>query len=278
MWLAVAGLLRPEIWPFLVGYGAWTWRLGSRALVAGGAVVIVVAWFGPDVVWSAGAISAGDTARAGQPGERRPRRAPSVAGARRRRHRCRHRRLRRGGLRGVAPAPARMLALLAVAYAALVAVATFAVPGNPRYLVPAIAVLAVLAGVGAAALPWPRVGVAALLVLTFVAHAGDLRTAARDVAARSDAREGLDEAIRLSGGAARLRACGPVRTVFLTRASWRCARARRCPDRAPGAGPGTTLLPPPRRSSRSRTGPASGARRSGVRGAAGGWSVWSSCR
>ena len=79
---------------------------------------------------------------------------------------------------------ARVLALLAVAYVVLVAVATLAgYAGNPRYLVPAITVLAVLAGVGAAGLPWPRLGVAALLALTLVAHAGDLRTEARDVAA-----------------------------------------------------------------------------------------------
>ena len=159
--------------------------------------------------------------------------------------------------------------------------ATFAgYAGNPRYLVPAIAVLAVLAGVGAAALPWPRLGVAALLALTLVAHAGDLRTAARDVAARSDAREGLDEAIRLSGGAARLRACGPVRTIFLTRA----LVALRTGAPLPGiarlrAGPGTTLLPPPPSVLQDqepvpRRGPAGQAL--AVR--AGGWSVWSSCR
>jgi hypothetical protein len=113
-----------------------------------------------------------------------------------------------------------------------------------------------------------------------VAHAGDLRTAARDVAARSDAREGLDEAIRLSGGPARLRACGPVRTVFLTRA----LVALRTGAPLPGiarlrAGPGTTLLPPPpsvlqEQDAVPRRGPAGQAL--GVR--AGGWSVWSSCR
>ncbi len=280
--LAAAGLLRPEIWPFLVGYGAWTWRLGSRALVAGGAVVIVAAWFGPDVVWSAGAMSAGDTARAGL--------SPGSAG------RAAHPALQVladaatgvgiAGCVAVAFAawrrpPARVLAGLAVAYAMLVAAATFAgYAGNPRYLVPAIAVLAVLAGVGAAALPWPRLGVAVLLALTLVAHAGDLRTAGRDVATRSDARGGLDDAIRLSGGAARLRACGPVRTIFLTRA----LVALRTGAPLPGiarlrAGPGTTLLPPPpsvlqEQDPVPRRGPAGQA----LAARAGGWSVWSSCR
>ena len=174
-----------------------------------------------------------------------------------------------------------VLAGLAVAYVLLVAVATFAgYAGNPRYLVPAIAVLAVLAGVGAAALPWPRLGVAALLALTLVAHAGDLRTAGRDVAARSDARAGLDAAIRLSGGVARVRACGPVRTIFLTRA----LVALRAGTPLPGiarlrAGPGTTLLPPPPSVLQEQDPiPPRGPAGQALTARAGGWSVWSSCR
>jgi hypothetical protein len=280
--LAAAGLLRPEIWPFLLVYGAWTWRLGARVLVAGGGVVIVVAWFGPDVVWGAGAISAGDVARTGaSPGSAARAVHPGLE-------------VLADAATGVGIAAclaaafaawrgsaARVLALLAVAYVLLVAVATFAgYAGNPRYLVPAIAVLAVLAGVGAAWLPWPRLGVAALLALTLAAHAGDLRTAARDVAARSDARRGLDEAIRLSGGAAVLRSCGPVRTVFLTRALVALRTGAPLPGIAgPRPGDGTTLLPPPPTplqeqipvASRGPDGQALAVR-------VGGWSVWSSCR
>ena len=117
-------------------------------------------------------------------------------------------------------------------------------------------------------------------MLTVVAHAGELRTAARDVAARSDAREGLDEAVRLSGGAARLRACGPVRTVFLTRA----LVALRTGTPLPGiarlrAGPGTTLLPPPASVLQDQgPTPRRGPHGQALAVRAGGWSVWSSCR
>ena len=280
--LAAAGLLRPEIWPFLLGYGVWTWRLGARALVAGGAVVLVLAWFAPDVLWSAGAISAGDAARA----------TPSPGSAGRSEHPALQ--VLADAATGVGIAAclaaafaawrgpaARVLALLAVAYVVLVAAATLAgYAGNPRYLVPAITVLAVLAGVGAAGLPWPRLGVAALLALTLVAHAGDLRTEARDVADRSDARTGLDEAIRASGGAARLRSCAPVRTVFVTRALVALRADVPLPGIAgPGPGPGTTLLPPPPTPLQDQSpvpsrGPAG--QRLVVR--RGGWSVWSSCR
>jgi hypothetical protein len=280
--LTAAGLLRPEIWPFLLGYGAWTWRAGARALTAGCAALLAVAWLGPDVVWGAGALSAGEVART----------SPSPASAARASHPALQ--LLADVATGVGVAaclaaalalrragPSRVLGVLAAAYVGIVAVATLAgYAGNPRYLVPALAVLAVLAGVGAASTPWPRAAVAVLLGLTLWGHAADLRTAARDVRQRAETRRGLDELLRASGGAAQLRACGPVRTVFLTRA----LVALRAGVGLPGiaairGGPGTTLLPPPpsvlqEHDPVPRRGPAGQA----LAARAGGWSAWTSCR
>lgn len=50
-----AGLLRPEIWPFLVAYGAWLWwrEPSRRILVASALAVVPVLWFGGDW-WGSG--------------------------------------------------------------------------------------------------------------------------------------------------------------------------------------------------------------------------------
>ena len=145
---------------------------------------------------------------------------------------------------------------------------------------PALALLAVLAGVGAARLPRPGVAVAALLALTLAAQLGDLRTSARDVGQRDDIRRGLDAAIAAAGGEERLRACGPVRTVHLTRALVALHAGVRLPGiKDLAAGPGHDAAPA---AAVGAAGPAAdpGAGPAGQRlvARAGGWSVWSSCR
>lgn len=53
--LAVAAaLLRPESWPFLIVYGWWLWTRSPqlRRLVVGGALTVVVLWFGVDLLGS----------------------------------------------------------------------------------------------------------------------------------------------------------------------------------------------------------------------------------
>jgi hypothetical protein len=276
----VAGLLRPEIWPFLGAYGCWAWRRapGTAAACAG---VLAAAWFGPDVLGGDGAVSASGAARS----------TPSPASAARAEH---------PALRVLADAAthagiavclaavaamarvraARVIGALAVTYVLLVSLATLVgYAGNPRYLVPALAAIAVLGGVGAARTRRPLLVIAVLVVLTAWAHAGDMRTAARDVGQRAETRRGLDEAIAAYGGAQRMRACGPVRTVFLSRA----LVALRVGVRLPGirrwrGGAGTTLLPPPPSVLQEQLPPP----RRGPPGQrlvvqAGGWSVWSSC-
>ena len=52
--LGLAGLMRPEIWPLLGGYGLLVWRWDPSARVIVGAVLAVVPalWFGPDWIGS----------------------------------------------------------------------------------------------------------------------------------------------------------------------------------------------------------------------------------
>jgi hypothetical protein len=169
-----AALLRPEVWLFLVAYGAWLWRAdpAARRPLAAVAVLVPVLWLGPDLIGIGGAIRASRSAR-GEP-------SPGSAGLE-----------HVPGLAVLADAatllsvPAALAALAAavagprtvrvmaagaalwVAIVALMAQAGYA--GNPRYLVAAVALGCVLAGVGAARLgaalapAWtgaPRVGAA----------------------------------------------------------------------------------------------------------------------
>jgi hypothetical protein len=279
--LTVAALLRPEVWPFLALAGWRAWR-DERATVVTCGLVVLAAWFGPDAVGWDGALSAEDAARATpSPSSAALADVPFLA-------------VLVDAVEGVGVAAAvaaawaawrvpaaRPVGALALAYVALVAVATLlGYAGNPRYLVPALALLAVLAGVGAARLPRPGFAVAVLVALTAAVQLGDLRTAARDVGQRDDIRRGLDAAIAAAGGEERLRACGPVRTAHITRA----LVALHAGVRLPGtkdlarAGAGVTLLPPPPSELQDqRPIPARGPAGQRLVTRAGGWSVWASC-
>jgi hypothetical protein len=60
----LAGLGRPEVWPFTFGYGVWMWRRvpGSRPLIIGGAVATLLLWFGIPALTSRSAFVAGTNA------------------------------------------------------------------------------------------------------------------------------------------------------------------------------------------------------------------------
>jgi hypothetical protein len=100
---------------------------------------------------------------------------------------------------------------------------------------------------------------------------------ARDVGKRDEARRGLDAAIAAYGGAERMRACGPVRTIFATRAHVALRTGVPLPGiRRWSAGPGTTLLPPPSSPLQEQTlVPTRGPKGQRLVVRAGGWSVWS---
>jgi hypothetical protein len=74
---AAAGLLRPEVWPFLAAYGVWLvhaerrrGRLGAAraGLCAGAAVVFGLLWFVPEYIGSGSFLRAAERARDAVPG------------------------------------------------------------------------------------------------------------------------------------------------------------------------------------------------------------------
>jgi hypothetical protein len=224
--LTAAGLLRPEVWPFLGLYGLWLWRSerAARPAVVAAAAVVVLLWIGPDLLGTGGLTSASRAAR-GEPslGSAALEDIPGLAVL--------------ADAVDLLTIPAAIMAVVAViagprvvrvlgAAAALwvliVAVmAQAGYAGNPRYLVAAAGVGCVLAGVGVARvgeLVRPRgdsvavvVGVG-VVIAAGVLTVGDLRDQAKDVKARADRREALGALVDAAGGRAALTRCR-VRTA-----------------------------------------------------------------
>ena len=149
---ALAALVRPEAWPLLAAYGLWRWRAepGLRGWLAVLAVAIPALWIVPDLLAGDGT-SAGERAvrGGGEPLHEflevfaRAVVMPLVAGMAARCARDRVARSRRPAV------------LAAGAFAWILVVAAMAAagfPGLPRFMAPALAIVAVLAGVGFARL------------------------------------------------------------------------------------------------------------------------------
>jgi len=221
-----AGLLRPEAWPFMLLYAGWLRREGvlpaSRLALA--LAPLPLLWLGPDLLGAGGALAASHHAL-GPPSADSAGNAdvPALAV------------LEDAALLLTLPATAaallagrgaRALAVAALAWVALVAVETQAgYAGNPRYLVAATALGAVLAGAGAGrragrlgavlagasrGVRWP--GAALLAAAVAAVSAGELREQAREVGVRERSRHGLERVVSAAGGARALRACAEVRT------------------------------------------------------------------
>jgi hypothetical protein len=256
---ALVCLLRPEVFPFLVLYLLWLWRAEPRRrlLVAALMLIIPLAWLVPDWIGSGNPLDGGSQARsepewslshAERPWLRALERVDNHAG------------LALELMAAAATAAAvlrRQPAVLALALAAAaeaglyVAMTQAGFSGNPRYVLPALVILCVLAGVGAArtaelggalaaraaaALPGmrrsagaqaPRRGPAAarlsgaalgLVGLALLAgplvekRVGRLEFEAREVDRRMDLQRGLDRVVAAAGGAEALRALGSVTT------------------------------------------------------------------
>jgi hypothetical protein len=223
--LTVASLLRPEAWPFLGVYGLWLWRARPAdrvAVVVAGALVPLL-WFGPDVIGAGGALGASKSARGTpSPGSAGLADNPAVALL--------------GDFVRLASLPAIVAAGLAVLLAirrprdrAILALAAAAVgwvaivvamtavgyAGNPRYLVAAAAIVAVLAGVGAVRVAAARgapLGAAVLVLAVAAATAGTLSDNFDDLSARADASSTFAGVLAAAGGADALKRCGPIRT------------------------------------------------------------------
>jgi hypothetical protein len=237
-----AALLRPEVWPFLAAYCVWMWRVDPsvRRAVVAIAIAVPALWLGPDVFGIGGAVRASRAARGeASPGSAALEDVPGlavladaatlltipaavaalIAAA--------------TGLRTV-----RLLAAAAAGWIALVAVmAQAGYAGNPRYLVAAAAVGAVLAGVGAARLGATahrflarrdevvsgrgdvvtgRGAVVAGIVVVVAAGLvalPDLRDQDREVGVRADRRAALPGLIAGAGGREAVLRCDRVRTA-----------------------------------------------------------------
>ena len=217
-----AGLLRPEVWPFLGLYGLWLWREGDRVAPALGFVVVAFGWLLPDALGTDGLFAAGSTARkTASAGSAQLESVPFLA--------VLWDAVDQLGIAAVPLAVAalvpwrradpalRGLALAGAAYVLIVAVSAQAgFAGNPRYLVPAEALFCVLAGAGAARVPRPLAVV--LLVMLAGFSVGHVRRDLDSIAWRAEQRQNLDVAIERAGGLRALEACGNVQSGFYWRA------------------------------------------------------------
>ncbi len=229
----LAGLLRPELWPFLLLYGAWLmWREpATRMLVVGCGVLTGILWFVPEYIGSGDFFRAASRARDPRPSSaafadfpflETFRRSSSVlmppllvgaAIALVRAWRERDRvRLTIGGV----------AAVLMIAVAAMTQ-AGFA--GNLRYVALPAALVCVLAGAGwvdlvrGARARWgagAATGIAVLLLAAsapFIAQdVGELRVDLDVVRAESELYDRLPPIVAKSGGPEELLRCGPVYT------------------------------------------------------------------
>lgn len=225
--------MRPELVPFLALYGAWAWfaQPRLRPLLAGALVLLPAAWVVPEWIGSGNPLDGGRQARsepawslslAEHPWLRALQRVHNHAGVV----------VEVLVLIALTGALARrQRAALALAAAALAEIALYVsmtqlgFSGNPRYVLPALTVCCVLAGVGAARIvevgagvaerAAPRVGAAAALAVMaalgapFVSErAAMLENEARQVGQRMRVHTDLARAVDRVGGPAAVAAIG----------------------------------------------------------------------
>jgi hypothetical protein len=234
--LTVAALLRPEAWPFLGLYGIWLWRAGDRRAVLAAAVIVPLLWFGPDAIGVGGALGASHTARGvPSPGSAKLADMPFLAVLGDTATILSWPVLAAALAALLVPGLARRLALGAAAWVAIVALMTVGgYAGNPRYLVAAAAVGAVLAGVGAVRLAGPF-GAALLIAVVLVVTGGTLRSQWDELGARAASADGFDRMIARAGGRDALVRCSRIRTTIRARSlvAWRLDLPRRDLDLRP---------------------------------------------
>lgn len=223
-------LMRPELVPFLGLYGAWAWFAEPRLrpLLAGALVLLPAAWVVPEWIGSGNPLDGGRQARsepvwslslAEHPWLRALERFHNHAGVA-------VELLALAGLIGALVR--RQWAVLALAAAALAEVALYVAmtqlgfSGNPRYVLPALTIACVLAGVGAAQLvelrlprvPRPAVAAAALAAIAMLGapfvdeRVAMLANEARQVGERMQVHADLARAVDQVGGPGAVAAIG----------------------------------------------------------------------
>lgn len=220
----LAALLRPEIWPLLVVYGAWAWRRerGTRPLLVALALAIPALWFGPELLAAGDALGGAQRAQRGDDGPlqavlevaQRALELPLLAA---------------WPLAVLAAAGRRARVLLAGALGWIAVVALLAAAGKfaglARFMIPAAAVAGVVGGVGLARLlalargqgtrpTVPAVALAALLAalaLQLPSRIEQLRESAQVSARIGESHERLRALVRDVGNDALLR-CGDLAT------------------------------------------------------------------
>jgi hypothetical protein len=254
---ALVCLMRPEVFPFLGLYAVWLWRAEPerRRLVAALMVLIPIAWLVPDWIGSGNPLDGGSQARS-EPNWSLSHDERPWLSALDRMHQ--HAGLALEILAGLALAAAvirreravLLLGAFAATEGALFAAMTQAgFSGNPRYVLPALAVLCALAGVGAArgaeagaglaarlvgAAPAWRVAGAALALASIGVLASPLvswrvellERDARQVGQRMELQRDLARAVERVGGAESLRALGSATTnrALHSRLAWELGR------------------------------------------------------
>jgi hypothetical protein len=235
---ALASLLRPELFPFLALYGLWAWRAepALRSLVAGVVLVVPFLWIAPEWLGSGDPFS-GETQARSQPAWSLSLAEHPWLRALTRVHNHTGPIVELLALGAVAVAAVRrQLAAPVLAAAALAEVALYVAmteagfSGNPRYVLPALALFAVLAGAGAAHLARtpPPVAVAGLAALALAgsnflhSRVVRLRGEAHEVGIRMQLHEELARAVKAVGGPEVVKAQGfaTANRALQTRLAW----------------------------------------------------------
>ena len=207
---ALAGLLRPEAWIFLLAYGVWLWRAEPSCLSPGCSQHPRSFWLPGTCREPRGSgdlLRSQERARIPNPGAPATKDAPALASL--------------ASSAGIAFVPllagllllrGRALALAAAAAGWVTLVAVMAergYSGEPRYALPGVAALAVAGAAGLARVPLRALLVLALVALPFGAArlgsiAGELERAADD----AELYGSLDDAVAAAGGRDAVLRCG----------------------------------------------------------------------
>jgi hypothetical protein len=214
---ALAALVRPEVWPLLGAYGVWRWREGeSIPLLAAVAAVVPAAWVVPELLSSGELLRSAGRARIPNPGQPATADVPSLATL--------------AAAAGVVFVPAVLAALAARGAAAVPALAGAAwiglvalmseagFSGEPRYVLPGAALIAVSGGAGAARFLGPRprrftrpallAAAAVLLAAAAAPRLADVADLAPRLRYQHQLAAELERAIAHAGGRDAILACG----------------------------------------------------------------------